>query len=64
MVQDQTSEPSKRASSGVSEEGKYYTLRIKKREVHSLAVLFLLWFAWSQGAEVAQMFRKLYESLS
>ena len=45
-------------------DGDHYTFRMKKRDVHGLAALGAIWFLWSQGGELARMFRNLVDALS
>ncbi|WP_226940739.1 hypothetical protein, partial [Pseudomonas sp. K5] len=44
-------------------ESKYYTFRIRKRDLHGLALVLPLWFLWSEGAEIGQLFGNLFETL-
>lgn len=44
-------------------DGKYYTFRVRKRDVHGLACVFTLWFLWSEGAELARLFGNLFAAL-
>lgn len=44
-------------------ETKYYTFRVKKRDLHGLALVLSLWFLWSEGAEISRLFGNLFEVL-
>lgn len=44
-------------------DGKYYTFRVRKRDVHGLACVFTLWFLWSEGAEIARLFGNVFSAL-
>lgn len=44
-------------------DGKYYTFRIRKRDVHGLAFVLSLWFLWSEGAEIAKLFGNLFAAM-
>lgn len=50
-------------TSSKTEDNRYYTFRIRKHEVHGLALVLSLWFLWSEGAEVARLFGNLFEAL-
>lgn len=49
--------------SRVTADAKYYAFRIKKRDVHGLAVLLSLWVLWSEGTEIAKLFGNLFKAL-
>lgn len=42
---------------------KYYTFRVRKRDLHGLALVLSLWFLWSEGAEIGRLFGNLFEVL-
>ena len=44
-------------------ETKYYTFRIRKRDLHGLALVLSLWFLWSESAEIGRLFGNLFEVL-
>ncbi len=50
---------SQRNDSKVIASTDHYTFRIRKRDLHALAVLAVIWFAWSEGAEVMRLFENL-----
>lgn len=45
-------------------DGRYYIFRIRRRDVHGLALVFTLWFLWSEGAELTRLFGNLFNALS
>jgi hypothetical protein len=49
--------------SSKAEGTRYYTFRIKKRDVHGLALVLSFWFLWSEGAEIAKLFGTLFEAI-
>lgn len=42
----------------------YYVFRVKKRDVHGVSVVAAIWFVWSQGGEVAKLFKNLFDALA
>lgn len=44
-------------------ESKYYTFRIRKRDLHGLALVLSLWFLWNEGANSVRLFGNLFEAL-
>lgn len=50
-------------TSSKSEGATYYTFRIKKRDVHGLALVLSFWFIWSEGAEIGRLFGTLFEAI-
>ena len=42
---------------------KYYSIRVRKRDLHGLALVLSLWFLWSEGAEIFRLFGNLFEAL-
>lgn len=44
-------------------ETRYYTFRVRKRDLHGLALVLSLWFLWSEGAEIVRLFGNLFEVL-
>ncbi len=41
----------------------HYTFRVRRRDLQALVVLGVVWFAWSEGAEVVRLFGNLIEAL-
>lgn len=41
----------------------HYTFRVRRRGLHALVVLGVVWFAWSEGAEVVALFGNLIGTL-
>jgi hypothetical protein len=44
-------------------ETRYYTFRVRKRDLHGLALVLSLWFLWSEGTEISRLFGNLFEAL-
>ena len=44
-------------------ETRYYTFRVRKRDLHGLALVLSLWFLWSEGAEIGRLFGNLLDVL-
>lgn len=42
----------------------YYVFRVRKRDVHGVSVVAAIWFFWSQGGEVVNLFKNLFEALA
>jgi len=42
---------------------KYYSIRVRKRDLHGLALVLSLWFLWSEAAEISRLFGNLFEAL-
>lgn len=42
----------------------YYVFRVKKRDVHGVSLVAAIWFIWSQGGEVVNLFKNLFEALA
>lgn len=57
-------EAAERDSSRNENSDTYYVFRIKKRDMHSVSLIAAVWFVWSQGGEVAALFRNLFVSLT
>ncbi|WP_367344943.1 hypothetical protein [Stenotrophomonas bentonitica] len=49
--------------SSKAEGTRYYTFRIKKRDVHGIALVLSFWFLWSEGAEIAKLFGNLLDAM-
>jgi len=49
--------------SSKTEYTRYYTFRIKKRDVHGLALVLSFWLLWSEGAEIAKLFGNLVDAM-
>lgn len=64
MSDPQSNKAAKPEVSMKKKDGDHYTFRMKKRDVHGLAALGAIWFLWSQGGELARMFRNLVDALS
>ncbi|MBH1663554.1 hypothetical protein I5U73_00035 [Stenotrophomonas maltophilia] len=61
MRQGETAE-SEDSKNAVSEA--YYIFRVKKRDVHGVSLVAAIWFIWSQGGEVVNLFKNLFEALA
>ncbi|HEL4256923.1 hypothetical protein NJH49_02345 [Stenotrophomonas maltophilia] len=61
MRQGETAE-SEDSKNAVSEA--YYVFRVKKRDVHGVSLVAAIWFIWSQGGEVVNLFKNLFEALA
>lgn len=57
-------EAAERDSSRDDNSGAYYVFRIKKRDVYGVSIVAALWFAWSQGAEITDLFKNLFVALT
>lgn len=44
-------------------DNRYYTFRVRKRDVHGLALVLSFWLLWSEGAEIAKLFGNLFDAM-
>ncbi len=42
----------------------YCVFRVKKRDVHAVSLVAAIWFLWSQGGEIAGLFKSLFDALA
>ncbi len=46
-----------------TKENSYYTFKVRKRDVHGLALVLSFWLLWSEGAEIAKLFGNLFDAM-
>ncbi len=44
-------------------DNRYYTFRVRRRDVHGLALVLSFWLLWSEGAEIAKFFVNLFDAI-
>jgi hypothetical protein len=44
-------------------DNRYYTFRVRKRDVYGLALVLSFWLLWSEGAEIAKLSGNLFDAM-